>query len=205
PGYWRQPELTAATFQTDPKFPGKTIFRTGDLGLLLPDGCLLYKGRKDFRIKIRGNRVETGEIENALNSHPSVREAVVVAREDNAGEQVLVAYIASRQRPAVTITSMRKFLLDKLPDYMVPSLFVFLDGLPHTLNGKIDREGLPRPDAVRPQIEAEFVAPKDALERDLVSMSEVILSRHPIGTRDNLFDLGADSLTAVQFISQIER
>src|SRR5262249_21938297 len=118
---------------------------------------------------------------------------------------VLVAYIASRQRPAVTITSMRKFLLDKLPDYMVPSLFVFLDGLPHTLNGKIDREGLPRPDAVRPQIEAEFVAPKDALERDLVSMSEVILSRHPIGTRDNLFDLGADSLTAVQFISQIER
>src|SRR5262249_36061841 len=114
PGYWRQPELTASTFQTDPKFPGKTIFRTGDLGLLLPDGCLLYKGRKDFRVKIRGNRVETGEIENALNFHPSVREAAVVAGEDNAGEQVLIAYVAPHQRAAITVTGMRRFLLDRL-------------------------------------------------------------------------------------------
>src|SRR5262249_44996055 len=148
---WRQPELTAAAFRPDPKFPGKTVYHTGDMGCLLPDGCLVYRGRKDFRAKIRGIRVEMDEVETALQLHPSIKETVVVAREERQyGAQRLVAYLVLSEHRPLDVATLRKFLLERLPGYMVPSAFVFLPALPRTPNGKIDRQALPAPNVARP-------------------------------------------------------
>jgi amino acid adenylation domain-containing protein len=203
PGYWRQPDLTAAAFQPDPKFPEKTIYRTGDMGCLWPDGCLVYRGRKDFRAKISGIRVEMEEVEAALHLHPSVKEAVVVAREEGqSGKQRLVAYIIPSKDSVLEPIGMRRFLEQKLPPYMVPSAFVFLNELPHTPNGKIDRHALPAPEQIRLS-GVTFVPPRDALEGALTNMWEAMLRVNPIGVLDNFFDLGGDSLAALQVLVQV--
>jgi amino acid adenylation domain-containing protein len=202
PGYWRRPELTAAAFKPESNTPGKTIYHTGDLGCLLPDGCLLYRGRKDFRVKIRGISVEIEEIEVALQSHPCIEEAVVVT--SNSPTVQLVAYVVPSGGADLTVSDMRKFLSEKLPEYMVPSSFAFLNALPRTPAGKPDRQALSQPNEWKPPLKAEFVPPQDQLERDLAHMCEAALQVHPIGIRDNLFDLGADSLTVVALVSQIE-
>jgi amino acid adenylation domain-containing protein len=203
PGYWRRPELTAAAFRQDPDFPDKRIYHTGDLGSLMSDGCLVYRGRKDFRAKIRGIRVEVEEIEAALLLHPSVKESVTVARsDDEGGTQTLVAYVVP-SGDALESGAMRAFLAQKLPDYMLPSAFVFLTALPRKPNGKVDRQSLPAPEKVKPPA-AAFVPPRDALEGALTNMWETMLHVHPIGVAHNFFELGGDSLAALQMILRIE-
>lgn len=148
-GYWRKPELTNAVFIPDPQGGSDRLYRTGDLGRIEADGCLIHMGRKDFQVKIRGFRIEVTEIEMALFHTGVVEEAVVVAREDIAEDKCLVAYIVLKPIPqeksAIASQELREYLRDKLPDYMVPSHFIFLNALPLTPNGKIDRLSLPSP------------------------------------------------------------
>ena len=159
-GYLNRPELTAEKFIPDPfsNEPGARLYQTGDLARYLPDGNIEFLGRLDHQVKIRGFRIELGEIETALNTYPAVREAVVVAREDNPGDKRLVAYVVLGQEQALTISDLRGFLKQKLPDYMVPSAFVALDALPLTPNGKVDRRALPAPDLSKLESDGVYVA-----------------------------------------------
>ena len=168
PGDWHQPELTQAAFQPDPSGSNARIYHTGDLGCLLPDGCLLHLGRKDARVKVRGHRIEVGEIEQALLTHTTIKEAVVVAREDQPGELRLVAYLVLTQHPAPTISALRAFLQARLPDHMIPAAFVLLEALPLLPNGKVDRNALPAPDQTRPALDSPFVPPRTPIEERLV-------------------------------------
>jgi amino acid adenylation domain-containing protein len=205
PGYWNQPELTAASFRSDPGLPGQRVFCTGDLGSLTADGCLIYRGRKDFRAKIHGIRVEVEEIDRALRQHSLIDEGVTVARDDQSGGHRLIAYVVPKRDARITVSGLRRFLSTKLPAHMLPSAFVLLGALPRTPNGKIDRQALPSPDQSRPPMDAEFAAPKDRLEEDLAQLCESALGIHPIGVRDNLFDLGIDSLSMLTLVMEIER
>lgn len=204
PGYWGQSKMTAAAFRPDPDRPGTRVFSTGDLGMMLPDGCLVYKGRRDFRAKVHGIRVEVEEIEAGLRVHPSVDQVVVVARADQPGEHRLIAYVVPKREALITVSDLRAFLSETLPAYMIPSAFVFLDALPLTVRGKVDRQALPTPSHARPVLRAEFAAPRDQLERDLAQLCESILGIRPIGAEDNLLDLGLDSLTILRLVAQIE-
>jgi aspartate racemase len=205
PGYWKNPELTSATFRPDPQIPGQRQYFTGDLGALLPDGCLLFKGRKDFKMKIHGINVETAQLDASLRLHPSVRDAVSVPDEDESGERYLLVYVVPQVDSGLTITELRRFLLDILPVHMLSARFVFLDTLPLTPNGKVDRQALPRLTGNRPQIGQGFTAPRDEWERDLARICQTILGIDRIGVEDNLFDLGMDSLKAVRLATQIEK
>ena len=205
PGYWKNPELTSATFRPDPQIPGQRLCFTGDLGAILPDGCLLFKGRKDSKMKIHGINVETAQLDASLRLHPSVRDAVSVPDEDESGERYLVVYVVPQVDSGLTITELRRFLLDMLPVHMLSARFVFLDTLPLTPNGKVDRQALPRLTGDRPQIVQGFTAPRDQWERDLARICQTILGIDRIGVEDNLFDLGMDSLKAVRLATQIEK
>ncbi len=206
-GYWRKPEMTRAAFLPDPECRAKRIYRSGDLGRLLPDGSIAFTGRKDFQVKIRGVRIEPGEIEATLSQQPGVRECVVLAREDVLGDKRLVVYIVANQQRAPSAHDLRSFLKRKLPDHMVPSAFVYLDldALPRTPNGKVDRSALPAPDYTRQEQDAAPVAPRDGLEQQLRQVWEKVLRVRPIGIRDNFFDLGGHSLLAVRLFAQIEK
>ena len=205
PGYWRKPDLTQAAFLPASDGGNARVYHTGDLGCMLPDGRLLHLGRKDFRVKIRGHRVEVGEIEMALLELPAVREAVVAAREDTPGDQRLVAYIILAQGSALTVSDMRSFLKARLPDYMMPSAFVRLDALPLTPNNKVDRQALPAPERDRPDLATPFVASQDTLEHQLTEIWEELLGVQPIGVHDDFFELGGYSLLSVQLFAQIEK
>jgi len=204
-GYWRRPDLTKTKFKPDPSGGQERLYLTGDLGLMRPDGCLLYKGRKDFRVKVRGYGVETAEVEKRLLSHPDVREAIVVARQNRLGESYLVAYFTVSDHSVPTVSELRGFLLEKLADYMVPSAFVMLDGMPLTPNGKLDRSALPVPDSSRPQLDVAYAAPRSSIEEKLVELWEKILDVRPIGIHDNFFDLGGHSLAGASLISRLNR
>jgi amino acid adenylation domain-containing protein len=205
-GYRHRPALTADKFIPDPfsAEPGRRLYRTGDLARFLPDGTLECLGRIDHQVKIRGYRIELGEVESVLAQHPSVREAVVVAREDAPGEKRLVAYLVPGYDQIVTASGLRRFLKGKLPEYMVPSAFVKLTALPLTPNGKVNRLALPAP-AQRPELEREFVAPRDATEADLAVCWEEVLGVRPVGVKDSAFDLGMDSLRGVSLLTLIEK
>lgn len=202
-GYWRRPELTRAAFLPDPTGGSERIYLTGDLGRMLPDSCLEYLGRKDFQVKVRGNRVEVAEIEMALLSLASIKEAVVVAQEDRSSDQHLVAYLVPSIQPAPSITELHRFLQGKLPEYMLPSAFVLLDALPLTPNGKVDRRALPMPDRARPELETVFVAPRTRVEEVLVELWGQVLGLDRLGIHDNFFALGGHSLRATQVISRL--
>jgi thioesterase domain-containing protein/acyl carrier protein len=204
PGYWGRPDLTAAAFRPDPRDPQKRVYRTGDLGAIRPDGCLLFKGRKESRTKIRGVRVEIAEIEAALGAHPNVDRSIVVARQQAANEDSLVAYVVTTTGAALTVSELRHFLAARVPNQSIPSAFVFLHELPLGPNGKVDRLALPAPDGLRPQLTTRYAAPQDALERRLAATCEAVLGIRPIGVHDNLLDLGADSLTLLQLTARIE-
>ena len=204
-GYWRMPELTKAKFLPVPDGEGERIYLTGDLGKKLPDGFLIHLGRKDFMVKIRGYRVEIGEIERNLLGHPAVKEVAVMAREHETGEERLAAYLVLKGQLAPSVSELRAFLKEKLPDYMIPSVFVNLDALPLNANGKVDRQALPLPDLTRPRLEATFVAPQDALELQLTKMWERLLGIQSIGVHDNFFELGGHSLLAARLMAQIEK
>ncbi len=206
-GYLNQPALTTEKFIPNPfsQEPGARLYKTGDLARYLPDGNVEYLGRIDHQVKIRGFRIEPGEIETALHQHPGVQQAVVMVREDVSVEKCLVAYVVLQLQPAPTVGELRRFLLELLPEYMVPSAFVFLHALPLTPNGKVDRRALPTPNHLRPELELAFVAPRDALETQLTTIWEEVLGIQPIGVKDNFFEMGGHSLLAVRLFAQIEK
>jgi len=204
-GYLNRPELTAERFIPDPfsRDPGARIYCTGDLARYQSDGAIDFLGRIDSQVKIRGFRVELGEIETTLATHSQVREAVVVVR-DEADDRVLVAYIVTGpERPEGLVRDLRGFLKTKLPDYMVPANFVFLDGLPLTPSGKINRRALPAPKLRARQNENLFVPPRTETEATLAAIWSTVLRRERIGIEDNFFELGGHSLLATQLISRV--
>jgi amino acid adenylation domain-containing protein len=205
PGYWGNPELTKNAFLPDPSGGNKRIYKTGDLGRMRADGCLEYFGRKNFQLKIRGHKVEAAEIERALLNLRSIREAIVMTREDQHGEPQLVAYIVPAEKRPITIRTLRQALAENLPDYMIPSLFVILESLPLNSNGKVDRRALPDPDQMRLRPESSFTLPRNSLEWNLTKIWEEVLGIRNIGIRDNFFDLGGDSLKIAKVIAEIKK
>ncbi|MGZ8478892.1 MAG: non-ribosomal peptide synthetase [Candidatus Binatia bacterium] len=203
PGYWRNPDLTSAKFKYDPARPEERIYHTGDLGLMLPDGCLIHKGRKDFRVKIRGYGVEIGEVEQALRDHSEIQDTVVVAKETESGEARLVAYLTAPVQPRPDIGQIRSMLKTKLPDYMIPSSFVLLDALPLTANGKLDRRALPDPGNTRPDLSNSYAPPSTTTQAQLISIWSEVLSLDQIGVHDSFFDLGGHSLAAFRVVSRV--
>lgn len=202
-GYWRKPELTEKAFTPDPQDQHQLIYHTGDMGLMLADGCLLHKGRKDFQVKIRGYRIEIAEIEALLLNLPQIKEAVVTTQENANGEKYLVAYFVPESNHSPTLETLHRHLADKLPDYMLPAAFVCLEALPLTPNGKVNRLALPLPEQVRPRLDNTLIAPRTDLEEKLVAIWSDILQRAPIGIHDNFFQLGGHSLFAAQVILRI--
>ena len=196
-GYWHRPELTAEKFLADPFRANNRMYRTGDLVRYRPDGTVDFLGRVDHQVKLRGHRVELGEIESALMQHSSVRQAVVVLRTDVADDPRLVAYLVPAEAEP-NPDALREFLLQKLPAHMVPSVFVSLPQLPLTPNGKVDRKQLPAPAAGRAAAGAGFVAPGAGLEQSIAAIWKDILNTDPIGVDDNFFDFGGHSLQVVQ-------
>ncbi|TAF05478.1 MAG: acyl-CoA synthetase, partial [Nostocales cyanobacterium] len=203
-GYWQKPELTQTVFTSNFSGGSERIYRTGDLGYIEADGCLVHVGRKDFQVKIRGFRIEVTEIEMVIFNSGNFKEVIVIAREDIPGEKRLVAYLVPQQNVLPNIKEIRQSLQDKLPDYMIPSAFVFLDALPLTPNGKTDRRSLPAPELVKPEITAIFEVPYDDVESQLIQMWEEFLGVKPIGRQDDFFELGGNSLLAVQLFAAIE-
>jgi amino acid adenylation domain-containing protein len=206
-GYLNHPELTAERFIPHPfsDVPGARLYKTGDLARYRPDGSLEFLGRRDTQIKLRGYRIELGEIEATLEHHPAIRQAVVLAREDTAGDRRLVAYCVSHHGFILDIRELRSFLQIKLPDYMVPAAFVVLDALPLTANGKVDRQALPTPGKARPPLFEAFVAPRTPIEELLASIWANVLKVESVGIHDNFFALGGHSLLAVQVISRLRK
>ncbi len=203
-GYLNRPELTAEKFVPNPfsTRPGARLYRTGDRARYLPDGNIEFLGRLDYQVKVRGYRIETGEIEAVLGQHPQVSETVVIARDDSPAGKRLVGYIVLRH-DTVRISDLRNFLAEKLADYMIPSAFVFLDCLPLTPSGKIDRKALPPPELSRPELESAFVAPRTEVEKRLADIWADVLKLEEVGIHDNFFDLGGHSLLATQVISRL--
>jgi len=206
-GYLNAPDLTAERFLPDlfSGEPGARMYRTGDQGRWLPDGNLEFLGRLDQQVKIRGFRVELGEIETVLLGHPAVSEAVVVAREDTPGDRRLVAYVVPRGGPDLAAETMRGFLRQKLPEYMVPSAVVLLPALPLTANGKVDRHGLPQPLFSAWERGAPDVRPRTVTEEIVAGIWADVLKVEAVGGQDRFFELGGDSLLAMQVIVRIKR
>lgn len=206
-GYLNRPELTSETFISNPFNDVSTsrLYKTGDLVRYRPDGTLEYISRMDYQVKIRGFRIELGEIEALLNQHPGVRETVVLAQEKVQGDKRLIAYIVTDQKLAPSINDLRRFLKQKLPDYMVPSVFVPLEALPLTPNGKVDRNALPVPDYVCPDIDVAYVMPRNQVEQTIAKIWQDILGVKQVGIHDNFFELGGHSLLATQVISQMRK
>ncbi|WP_445304857.1 amino acid adenylation domain-containing protein [Microcoleus sp. Pol17C2] len=206
-GYLNRPELTAQKFIPNPfsNSPDARLYKTGDLARYLPDGNIEYLGRIDSQVKIRGYRIELGEIEQTLRQHSAVRDAVAIAREDGSGNKRLVAYVVLNQDKLPSISNLRGYLQEKLPEYMVPAAFVMLESLPLTPNGKIDRKALPAPDRDRPELEEAFAAPTTAIEKTLAEIWAQVLGLEQVGIDDNFFELGGDSILSIQVISQANR
>jgi amino acid adenylation domain-containing protein len=204
-GYLNRPDLTSERFIPNPfsDKPGARLYKSGDLARYLPNGEIEYLGRIDHQVKVRGFRIELGEIEAVLSQHPGVRENVVLVREDERGNKRLVVYVVHQPEQAFTITELRRFLEDKLPEYMVPAVVVQLEALPLTPNGKVDRRALPAPDTARPELEKPFVAPRTEVEEQLAGIWSDVLGLEQIGVRDNFFELGGHSLLATQVVSRV--
>jgi amino acid adenylation domain-containing protein len=203
-GYLNDQALTRERFIANPLTdnPDDRVYRTGDLGRFRPDGILEFCGRRNTQVKIRGFRVELGEIEAALVRHPNVRQAVVVAREDSRGDKQLVGYVVGEN--GLTARALRDELTVRLPDYMVPSVWVFLDRFPLTPNGKVDLRGLPDPDA-QSSATNHYVAPRTPGEESLAAIWREVLKIDQVGVEDNFFDLGGHSLLVMQIVSRVER
>jgi thioesterase domain-containing protein/acyl carrier protein len=206
-GYWNRPGLTAQRFLPDTfsEAAGAKLYRTGDLARYRPDGSIEYLGRKDHQVKIRGQRVELGEVETALRTHPEIREAAATLRAHTPGDNRIVAYFVPSGERAPSPRALRTHLASKLPDYMVPSAFVPLAAFPRTPSGKIDRRRLPSPGEGRLDLDKDYVAPETDTEQKLVKIWERALRVQPVGVTDNFFELGGHSLLAVRLFAQIEK
>lgn len=202
-GYLDRPALTAQKFVPDPfgATAGGRLFKTGDLARFEPDGNLRLLGRIDHQVKVRGIRIELGEIETRLSRHPGVKEAVVVAA--GAADQQLVAYLVAQQDDGPAVAELRRALAETLPEYMVPSHFVFLSALPLSPNGKLDRSALPAPDKARREPAAEFAPPRTPLEEVVSAVWRTLLDVDRVGVFDDFFELGGHSLLATQITSRI--
>jgi len=205
-GYLNRPELTAERFIQDPfsKDPEARLYKTGDLARWLEDGSIEYLGRNDFQVKIRGFRIELGEIEARLAACAGVREASVIAREDQPGDKRLVAYLTAMTDAELSIDELRAQLKAALPEYMVPSAFVILDTLPLSPNGKLDRKALPAPDASALQTQ-QYEAPQGGTEQTLAGIWSELLKIEQVGRHDNFFELGGHSLLAVTLIARMRQ
>ncbi len=206
-GYLKRPELTAEKFIASPfhRDPQARLYKTGDLARYRITGEIEFLGRIDQQVKIRGFRIEVGEIEAALRRHDGVNEAIVVARKDSTGEQRLIAYFVPASETAATVGELRAFATERLPPHMVPSVFVVLQAMPLTPNGKIDRRALPQPDDQNSAQRESFVAPTDELESQLSKIWESVLGARPVGLKHNFFELGGHSLMAVRLMHRVEQ
>lgn len=204
-GYLDRPELTAEKFIPHPfdSRSGARLYRTGDLGRFRADGALEHLGRIDHQVKVRGFRIELGEIEAVLERQPSVRQAIVVAREDVPGDKRLVAYIAVAMGQTPHSRTLREKLRATLPEYMIPAVFVFIDKFPMTPNGKVDRNALPMPGSRRPQLPNDYIAPRTSNEERLAAICAEVFRVDRVGLQDNFFDLGADSIKLAQVVARI--
>jgi amino acid adenylation domain-containing protein/non-ribosomal peptide synthase protein (TIGR01720 family) len=203
-GYLNRPDLTQEKFIRNPfsNQPGNRLYKTGDKVRYLSDGNIEFLDRIDnHQVKIRGFRIELGEIEAAIAFHPTVRQTLVTAREDVPGHKYLVAYIVPNHENALTSSDLRSFLSEKLPDYMIPGVFVMLDALPLTPNGKVDRKALPTPDTARQELQAES-APRTRAEEILAQIWREVFHREIFSIHDNFFEVGGDSILSIQIISK---
>lgn len=202
-GYHKRPDMTAEKFIPSPfGVVGTRLYRSGDLARYLPDGAIEYLGRTDHQVQLRGFRIELGEVEAVLNDHDAVKEAVVLVREDSLDPR-LVAYVVTNEPGAEVSNQLRSYVKAKLPDYMVPAAFVQLDAFPVTGSGKVDRQALPAPDQSRPTLEEQFVAPRNQIEESMAQIWREILELERVGIHDNFFDLGGNSLLAMQIIAKV--
>lgn len=204
-GYWQRPEDTAARFLPDPHGGEERIFLTGDMGRMSADGCLEMVGRKDFMVKIRGYRVELQAIEAALLAHPGVCDGVVVAQTSRSGELRLIAYIVPRKTPGPPVTELRQALGQKLPQYMIPARFVFVDQLARKVNSKIDQATLPPPGPARPDLNTPFIVPRTEMEQQIADIWAELLELDEVGVEDDFFALGGDSILAMRMALAVEQ
>jgi acyl carrier protein len=204
-GYAGRPDLTAERFVKDPfsEIPGARLYKTGDLVRYLPDGAIEYLGRSDFQVKFRGFRVELGEIEATLDTHPAVAQSAVVMREDSPREQRLVAYVVAKGE-AAPAAALQQHLSRQLPHYMVPGDFVFLAALPLTASGKVDRRALPAPERSGPDA-ASYLAPRTPTEETVAAIWAEVLGLERVGVTDNFFELGGHSLLAMRVVSRVRQ
>jgi amino acid adenylation domain-containing protein len=200
-GYLNHPDLTTQKFITNPWTKTGCLYKTGDLARYLPDGNIEFLGRIDQQVKIRGYRIELGEIEVVLKQHPSVREAVV-SHEEQTGNKRLIAYVVTETQSALSNTVLREFLQEKLPQYMVPSVFIQLQALPLLPNGKIDRQALPIPDTSKVELAGSFVAPRTQVEEVLAGIWAEILELPQISINDNFFEVGGDSILSIRIVAK---
>ncbi|MBW4635043.1 MAG: amino acid adenylation domain-containing protein [Iphinoe sp. HA4291-MV1] len=205
-GYLNRPQLTAEKFIPNPfsDDPQSRLYKTGDLARYLSDGNIEYIGRIDNQVKIRGFRIELGEIEAVLSQYPHVQQVTVIKREDTPDDKRLVAYLVSDAEHNPSISDLRQFLKQKLPEYMVPAAFVYLDALPLTPNGKLDRRALKAPEVAQ-QLTASFVAPRTPIEEMLANIWVNVLSIRQVGIYDNFFDIGGDSIRGIQVQAQAQK
>ncbi|HLF04001.1 MAG TPA: amino acid adenylation domain-containing protein [Dehalococcoidia bacterium] len=201
-GYWRDEERTRAKYVLHPR-TGERMYRTGDMGRYLPDGNIEFMGREDFQVKIRGMRIELGEVEAALVQHPEVKQAVARVLDRGAGDRVLVAYVVASRPPPPAAGDLRGFVKTKLPDYMVPSSFIFLDAMPLNPNGKVDRKALPLPTVQHRGPEETPPEPQTPLESRIAAIWREVLGLERVGRDDNFFDLGGHSLLATRVVSRL--
>jgi len=206
-GYLNQPELTAERFIENPfaANPGERLYQVGDRARYLADGTIEFFGRVDSQVKLRGYRIELAEIETVLNEHEAIRDVVVAAREDTPGDKRLVAYWIAANEAAPEPSTLREYLANKLPDYMVPAAFVALEEFPLTANGKVDRKALPAPELDRSQSGETYTPPGSELEKTLAEIWQSVLKVDEVGTRDNFFDLGGHSLSLIRVHGAIQK
>ena len=202
-GYLNGEELTQEKFLPCPFEPGERMYYSGDLVRWLPDGNIEFLGRQDDQVKIRGYRIECGEIEHTLLKHPDIKAAVVVAREIEGGYKELVAYVVSEK--ALNISELRGFLVQFIPDYMVPSKFVSLESIPLTANKKVDKRALPAPDEMGMETGTDYCPPTNEVEEHLAKIWEEVIGRNQIGINDNYFDIGGDSIKAIQIMARLQK
>jgi amino acid adenylation domain-containing protein len=201
-GYWNRPDLTAERFWDSPFVAGERVYRTGDLARWLPNGQLEYLGRADFQIKLRGHRIEPGEIENQIKNYPGISQAVVTVRENGQGTPRLVAYFMADT--AIDVSDLRTCLKSLLPDYMVPASFMQVDAFPITPNGKIDRRGLPEPDQQQTTASTNTAPLETPMQQMVADTWSAVLGIETVSPYDNFFDLGGHSLMVVQVITRLQ-
>jgi amino acid adenylation domain-containing protein len=205
-GYWQRPELTAERFVPDPYSvsAGTRLYRTGDVARYKEDGKIEFLGRKDHQIKIRGYRVELGEIESELAQHPKVKEVVVTVCDRAEIGKMLVAYLVVEKDSPVNTSELRSYLGERVPGYMLPSSYVMLEEMPLNSNGKVDRGKLPEPEQSRPELEQKYEGPETATQRVMAKIWEEVLGIEQVGIKDNFFELGGHSLLATQVVSRLK-